>query len=84
MANRHLRIRIDLAVPLPDSFAGDTVAGAFAALPAAVRTRLIALRDTIRAAKADSEKIGWEDTVSTKIHLCNHNVGQPCPPDVDV
>ncbi len=75
---------MDLAVPLPDSFTGDTVAGEFSALPAAVRTRLLALRDAIRAAKSDAEGIGWEDTVATKIHICAHNCGGSCPADVDV
>jgi hypothetical protein len=84
MTQRHIRLRVDLAVPVPDSYTGDTVAGAFAALPAAVRTRLIALRDAIRTAKADAERIGFEDTVTTKVHICRHQCGESCLPDEDV
>ena len=84
MANRHIRLRLDLAIPVPDSYTGSTVAGAFAALSAPVRNRLIAMRDAIRAAKADAQAIGWEDTVSAKVHLCSHSEGGSCPADEDV
>ncbi len=84
MSNRHLRVRVDLAIPIPDSYTGSSVVDAINAMPAAVKSRVLALRTALQQAKADAQSIGWEDTVATKVHICAHSCGGSCPPDVDV
>jgi hypothetical protein len=85
---RHLRARIDFAIPVPDSYTGDVVAQAVLAMPTAVKNRLNAFLIAARACKADCDLLYGENTVWGVAHLCNHRTGQsaqiPCPPDSEL
>lgn len=70
---RSLRIEIMLAIPLPDTGTETDPTKAFAELPAAVRTRAIALRDAIRAAVADARALGPMEPVRATAHVCSHS-----------
>ena len=65
-----LRIRIDLALPMP--------------LTPTVETRLDALKAEILRAKAYAVKIGEEDTVKASWHICHHDTGEGCEPEQDI
>lgn len=84
---RSLRIEIMLAIPLPDTGTETDPTKAFAELPAAVRTRAIALRDAIRAAVADARALGPMEPVRATVHVCRHDpdgANQSCGPLVEL
>lgn len=84
---RSLRISIDLALALPDQGTETDPVKAFAELPAAVRTRALALRDAIRAAVADARALGAQEPVRATMHLCHHDAeggNQACGPEVSI
>ena len=71
----HLRVRIDLAFPMP--------------LSGVVETRLHALRAEIKKAKKYTKKINEglaneEVTVRAGYHICRHDEGKSCDPEIEI
>lgn len=83
---RSLRVVIDLAFPLPDGGTEMDAARAWTELPAAVRTRAVALRDAIRAAWADARQLGVMERPRAVMHVCLHGPdgSGACGPEVEI
>ena len=71
----YLRFTLDLAVKQP--------------IPAALQAKLPAILDTIKQLKSYASKInagtaGEETTVRAVYHICRHDEGLPCDPEVAI
>jgi hypothetical protein len=73
----HLRLTIDLAIPLPDDSEPTTLAECVALLPAAKRTRAIALRDALVACKPDGVHLSEWEPLRIAWHVCHGHTGEP-------
>lgn len=83
MTARHLRVRLDFQIPVPDEYAGVSPSEAVEAMPEACRARTLALCAAITASRADAEDIGDECGTWGVRHLCVHP-GGPCPGDEEL
>lgn len=83
---RSLRAEIMLPIPLPDAGTEMDAAKAFAELPAAARTRALALRDAIRAAWSDARALGPTEPARAMMHVCLHGPdgSQSCGPVTEI
>lgn len=71
----YLRFNLDLAVKQP--------------IPSALQAKIPAIRDYIKQLKAYAEKINdgqpnEEMTVRAVYHICRHDEGKPCDPEIDI
>lgn len=83
---RSLRVTIDLALALPEDGTEKDAVKAFAELPAAVRTRALALRDAIRQCWADARGLGIMEPPRAEMHVCLHSPdgAQSCGPVTEI
>jgi len=69
---RSLRITIDIALPLPTGSTASTDGDAIKELSPAVKTRLLAARDAIRALRADARDLNDRERVRAIVYVCAH------------
>lgn len=83
---RSLRVTIDLAFALPDGGEEMDATKAFAELPAAVKTRALALRNAIRDCWVDARQLGVMERPRAVMHVCLHGPdgSGACGPETEI
>jgi len=78
-----------ISIPLPDDGKETDAVTASLELPAAVRTRALALLHAIKASVADARALGPTEPVTATMHVCRHSSdpndpGMPCGPITEI